>query len=102
MRWGRSRERSATALRGEFLLSSITELRECIPAGLSGSCAADATKVIDHLDEQMIRFVQRSPFLQLATADACGQPFVSPKGDAAGYVQVVEEAPNRGVALRIP
>ena len=101
-RSGGSRERGGTALRDEFLVSTLTQLRETIPAGLSGSCATDAPKVLDHLDEQMIRFVQRAPFLQLATADANGQPFVSPKGDAPGFVRVVEHEPNRGVALRIP
>ena len=49
------------------------------------------TQVLDHLDEQMAGFIQRSPFLQLATADAAGLPFVSPKGDDAGFVMVVDE-----------
>jgi hypothetical protein len=40
-------------------------------------------QVIDHLDEQMVGYIERSPFLQLGTADAEGLPFVSPKGDHA-------------------
>jgi hypothetical protein len=64
-------------LRNEFVVSDVSALREVIPAGLSGSCVADATKVIGHLDEQMVGFVRRSPFVQLATVDATGQPFVS-------------------------
>jgi hypothetical protein len=32
----------------------------------------------------MVGFVKRSPFLQLATCDAKGMPFVSPKGDEPG------------------
>lgn len=87
-------------LRNEFVVSDVSALREVIPAGLSGSCVADATKVIAHLDEQMVGFVRRSPFVQLATVDATGQPFVSPKGDSPGFVEVVEQE-GRGVALRI-
>ena len=48
-------------------------------------------QVLDHLDEQMAGFIQRSPFLQLGTADAAGLPFVSPKGDDAGFVMIVDE-----------
>ena len=51
-------------LRNEFVVSDVSALREVIPAGLSGSCVADATKVIGHLDEQMVGFVRRSPFVQ--------------------------------------
>ena len=44
-----------------------------------------------HLDAQMVTFVRASPFVQLATADADGLPFVSPKGDDPGFVVVVME-----------
>ena len=87
-------------LRKEFVISDVSALRETVPAGLGGSCVADATKVIGHLDQQMVGFVRRSPFVQLATVDATGQPFVSPKGDSPGFVEVVEQE-GRGVALRI-
>ena len=39
----------------------------------------------------MVGYIERSPFLQLGTADAAGLPFVSPKGDEAGFVLVVDE-----------
>ena len=87
-------------LLNEFVISDVSALREAVPAGLSGSCVANATKVIGHLDQQMVGFVRRSPFVQLATVDATGQPFVSPKGDSPGFVEVVEQE-GRGVALRI-
>ena len=38
-------------------------------------------KVLEALDEMSIEFIQRSPFLVLATADQDGVPDVSPKGD---------------------
>jgi PPOX class probable FMN-dependent enzyme len=39
----------------------------------------------------MVGYIERSPFLQLGTADSAGLPFVSPKGDEAGFVLVVNE-----------
>ena len=38
-------------------------------------------------DEHCRAFIERSPFLFLATSDAQGNCDVSPKGDAAGFVQ---------------
>ena len=55
--------------------------------------AADAAKVLDHLDEQMTAFVEQSPFLQLGTADSDGLPFVSPKGDHDGFVRLRPHSP---------
>ena len=52
----------------------------------------DAPKVIDHLDVQMMEFIERSPFIQLGTADSTGLPFVSPKGDTPGFVVAQERA----------
>lgn len=37
-------------------------------------------------------FIARSPFLLLATADARGRCDVSPKGDAPGFVRVLDDA----------
>jgi uncharacterized protein len=36
-------------------------------------------------------FIARSPFLMMATSGATGQCDVSPKGDAPGFVLVLEE-----------
>ena len=43
------------------------------------------------LDEHCRGFIARSPFVLLATADASGRCDVSPKGDAPGFVQVLDE-----------
>ena len=42
------------------------------------------------LDEHGRAFIARSPFLLLATSNAAGQCDVSPKGDAPGFVLVVD------------
>jgi len=43
------------------------------------------------LDQTATAFIQRSPFLLLATADAAGRQDVSPKGDGPGFVIVENE-----------
>ena len=45
-------------------------------------------KVRDHLDEQSIAFIRRSPFLLLSTIGEDGCVEVSPKGDEPGFVHV--------------
>jgi uncharacterized protein len=48
-------------------------------------------KVIDVLDVHCRRFIARCPFLLVASADAAGAIDVSPKGDPAGFVQVLDD-----------
>lgn len=48
-------------------------------------------KAIDHLDRYCRAFIARSPFLCIGTADADGRGDVSPRGDAPGFVQVLDE-----------
>src|SRR5512132_3343936 len=43
------------------------------------------------LDEHTRAFIARSPFLLMATSDANGRCDVSPKGDAPGFVQVLDD-----------
>ena len=50
-----------------------------------------ANKVISFIDEHCIDFISNSPFLSLATSNADGQCDVSPRGDAPGFVQVLDE-----------
>lgn len=49
-------------------------------------------KVHASLNKQAVEFIQRSPFLLLATSDGQGNLEVSPKGDKPGFVQVREGA----------
>jgi len=48
-------------------------------------------KEIAVIDDHCRAFIERSPFLFLATSDARGRCDVSPKGDAPGFVQVLDE-----------
>ena len=48
-------------------------------------------KQLDRLDGHCCAFIARSPFLVLATADGEGNVDASPRGDAPGFVQVIDD-----------
>ena len=48
-------------------------------------------KVIPALDQHCRDFIAQSPFLLIASADAQGRLDVSPKGDPAGFVHVLDD-----------
>ena len=48
-------------------------------------------KQIDHLDRHCREYIAHAPFLLLATSDATGRCDVSPKGDAPGFVHVIDD-----------
>lgn len=50
-----------------------------------------AAKVIDRLDEHCREFIANAPFVVLATSNGDGLD-VSPKGDAAGFVHVLDDS----------
>ncbi len=64
-----------------------TQLRELIgsPAPLV------AAKVADRLNDLTRQFVERSPFVCVATASPDGGLDVSPRGDPAGFVRILDE-----------
>lgn len=49
------------------------------------------TKVIDHLDEDSQAFIAHAPFLLLGSASTELGVEVSPKGDPAGFVKIIDE-----------
>ncbi|MBO05400.1 MAG: hypothetical protein CL731_10375 [Chloroflexi bacterium] len=68
-------------------ITSERELREIL--GTPSQRAAD--KVIDHIDKHCAALIGQSPFMVIASADAEGNIDVSPKGDPAGFVKVLDE-----------
>ena len=50
-----------------------------------------ASKIADRLNALTRQFVKRSPFLCIATASPGGGLDVSPRGDPAGFVQILDE-----------
>jgi uncharacterized protein len=50
-----------------------------------------ANKVIHHIDNHCRQFISKSPFLSMSTSNQDGQCDVSPRGDAPGFVIVIDD-----------
>jgi hypothetical protein len=48
-------------------------------------------KELDHIDRFARAFIEHSPFFVMATADGQGKLDATPRGDPAGFVQVLED-----------
>ena len=68
-------------------VTTEAELRELMGTPSAGAVAKD----IGVLDPHCRAFIARSPFVLMATAGTDGRCDVSPKGDAPGFVHVVDE-----------
>jgi PPOX class probable FMN-dependent enzyme len=68
-------------------ITALDQLREVIPEPNELA----VRKQISALDDHCRAFIERSPFLFLATSNARGDCDVSPKGDAPGFVQVLDD-----------
>jgi PPOX class probable FMN-dependent enzyme len=69
------------------VVTSERELRELV--GVPGPIAV--AKQIDVLDQDCRTFIAHSPYVLLGTSDAAGRCDVSPKGDAPGFVAVLDD-----------
>ena len=69
----------------KHLITRREQLREIV--GAAGPRAA--RKTIDHIDPICATFISRSPYVVLATRGSDGLLEVSPKGDPAGFVEVL-------------
>jgi PPOX class probable FMN-dependent enzyme len=69
------------------VVTSVAEIRDVIP----GTIERQVRKVIDHIDEHVRIWIERSPFMTLATYSASGAVDISPKGDPAGFVKVIDK-----------
>ncbi|MEO1140420.1 MAG: MSMEG_1061 family FMN-dependent PPOX-type flavoprotein [Pseudomonadota bacterium] len=52
---------------------------------------SQTAKFIDHVDDHIRAWIEASTFLTMATVDAKGNMDVSPKGDPAGFVKILDE-----------
>jgi PPOX class probable FMN-dependent enzyme len=48
-------------------------------------------KTINYIDEHCRSFIEKSPFITIATSDLSGNFDVSPKGDPAGFVKILSD-----------
>ena len=69
------------------ILQDEAQLRALIGEPLPLTCA----KITDRLNAATRRYVERSPLVCLATSDAKGRCDVSPRGDPAGFVRILDE-----------
>lgn len=74
-------------LRTDHLIRTETELRDLIGHPADIVC----TKVTDRLNALTAEYMARSPFVLVATSDAEGGCDVSPRGDPAGFVRILDE-----------
>lgn len=75
------------ASRFSDVVTSEEQLRDMLGAASPRAAA----KVIAIVDDFAARFIAASPFVVLATANAEGDIDISPKGDPAGFVKVLDE-----------
>ncbi|TGV05279.1 pyridoxamine 5'-phosphate oxidase family protein, partial [Mesorhizobium sp. M00.F.Ca.ET.186.01.1.1] len=69
------------------VITSETQLREIFgePSRLVQN------KMITHLDDHCRNYIAQSPFLIISTADEKGNCDASPRGDAPGFVHIVDD-----------
>jgi len=70
----------------KHVIQNEAELRDIL--GYAGKVAQN--KVLSEIDEICRTFIGKSPFVLLGSTDADGNMDVSPKGDPAGFVQVMD------------
>ncbi len=78
---------AAYEIRSEFAVTDEKSLRALFPA----THTLAALKSQSKLDKHARDFIQRSPFLCLGTQNLDGKADVSPRGDPAGFVQILDD-----------
>ncbi|NQZ89520.1 MAG: pyridoxamine 5'-phosphate oxidase family protein [Colwellia sp.] len=68
------------------VLSTFEEVREIV--GEPNPVASK--KIYSFLNDRMTNFISLSPIMMLSTVDSDGFPTISPKGDEAGFVKVLD------------
>ncbi len=82
-----SLDTTALSTRFRDVVTSEAEIRAV--SGAAHQRALD--KVVRHIDGHSRRFIAASPFVFIASVDEDGIPDVSPKGDPAGFVKVLDD-----------
>ncbi len=77
----------STVFDSRHVVTSVDQLRSLVEAPRR----AQLTKVMSALDEHGRRWIERSPFVVISSVDATGRMDVSPKGDAPGFVRILDD-----------
>ena len=75
-------------MEGPSTVTDEARLREVLGGGPSDVVV---TKLADHLNDLTRQFIERSPFVCVATARPDGGLDVSPRGDPPGFVRILDE-----------
>jgi predicted pyridoxine 5'-phosphate oxidase superfamily flavin-nucleotide-binding protein len=73
-------------VKAEFTIADETALRRLF----DDQTPLAAQKCLSALDAHATAFIRRAPFVCLGTQDMAGRADVSPRGDPAGFVQVLD------------
>ncbi|MGL4491035.1 MAG: pyridoxamine 5'-phosphate oxidase family protein [Rhizobiaceae bacterium] len=73
--------------KSEYTITDEMALRSLFPA----THTLASLKSLDFLDKHAQDFIKRSPFLCIGTQNLDGKADVSPRGDPAGFVQILDE-----------
>lgn len=52
---------------------------------------SQVNKIIDHIDDHVRAWIERTPFIVIASCNKAGQMDVSPKGDPPGFVKILDK-----------
>lgn len=74
------------------LNSSTIQNEDELTALLGAPTEMTRRKVVSHLNAMTRQFIERSPLVCLATSDTFGNCDVSPRGDPAGFVRILDDA----------
>ena len=69
------------------VITTVGDLRRMVPPPRP----AQQTKVLSALDTHCRRWIQRSPFVVISSADSAGKMDLSPKGDPPGFVRILDD-----------
>jgi uncharacterized protein len=69
------------------VIATEAQLRVLVGEPAELTCA----KISDRLNAMTRLFIERSPFVCVATSDAAGNCDLSPRGDPAGFVRILDE-----------
>ncbi|MDW3221981.1 MAG: pyridoxamine 5'-phosphate oxidase family protein [Paracoccaceae bacterium] len=73
-----------------YQAKKVVKSAEELQAILGPEFPSQTAKVIDHIDVHCRAWIERSTFVTIASGDSRGQMDVSPKGDPAGFVKVLD------------
>jgi uncharacterized protein len=68
------------------IVTSEDQIRSVIPKEFTSQTG----KILNHIDDLVRVWIERSPFVSIATVDGQGRVDVAPKGDPAGFVKVLD------------